>query len=145
MIAISDSSREINNQDVIEVSNAASVHNLPPEQEVVDVLPDEFIVDGFDGIKDPRGMVGVRLEMNGGLITGPKTIIHNLKSAVRQAGLNLVDVVVNPLALGKTILNDGEQDFGTITLDLGAGQSTVAVIHDTTSSTLLSNKRVANL
>ena len=130
MIAISDSSREINNQDVIEVSNAASVHNLPPEQEVVDVLPDEFIVDGFDGIKDPRGMVGVRLEMNGGLITGPKTIIHNLKSAVRQAGLNLVDVVVNPLALGKTILNDGEQDFGTITLDLGAGQSTVAVIHD---------------
>lgn len=130
MIAISDSSREIGNQDVVEVSNAASVHNLPPEQEVVDVLPDEFIVDGFDGIKDPRGMVGVRLEMNGGLITGPKTIIHNLKSAIRQAGLGLVDVVVSPLALGRTILNDGEQDFGTITLDLGAGQSTAAVIHD---------------
>ena len=130
MVAISDSSREIGNQDVIDVSNAASVHNLPPEQEVVDVLPDEFIVDGFDGIKDPRGMVGVRLEMNGGLITGPKTIIHNLKSAIRLAGLNLVDIIVNSLALGKTILNDGEQDFGTITLDLGAGQSTVAVIHD---------------
>ena len=109
MIAISDSSREINNQDVISVANAASVHNLPPEQEVIDVLPDEFIVDGFDGIKDPRGMVGVRLEMNGTLLTGPKTIVHNLKRAIRQAGLNLVDVIVNPLALGKTVLNDGEQ------------------------------------
>lgn len=130
MIAISDSSREINNQDVISVANAASVHNLPPEQEVIDVLPDEFIVDGFDGIKDPRGMVGVRLEMNGTLLTGPKTIVHNLKRAIRQAGLNLVDVIVNPLALGKTVLNDGEQDFGTVILDLGAGQTTASVIHD---------------
>ncbi|AEV95081.1 cell division protein FtsA [Pediococcus claussenii] len=130
MIAISDSSREINNQDVINVSNAASLHNLPPEQEVVDVLPDEFIVDGFDGIKDPRGMVGVRLEMTGSLLTGPKTIIHNLKRAINQAGLDVIDVVVNPLALGKTILNDGEQDFGTIVMDLGAGQTTAAVIHD---------------
>ena len=130
MIAISDGSREIENQDVIDVASAASLHNLPPEQEVVDVLPDEFIVDGFDGIKDPRGMVGVRLEMNGNIITGPKTIIHNLRSAVTKAGLELKDIVVDSLALGKTILNDGEQDFGTITLDLGAGQSTVAVIHD---------------
>lgn len=130
MIAIAETSREITNQDVINVANAASVHSLPPEQEVIDVLPDEFVVDGFDGIKDPRGMVGVRLEMNGTVLTGPKTIIHNTKRAIQQAGLHLTDLVLNPLALGKTVLNDGEQDFGTILIDMGAGQTTTAIIHD---------------
>ncbi|PIO86081.1 cell division protein FtsA [Pediococcus damnosus] len=130
MIAIAETSREITNEDVVNVANAASVHSLPPEQEVIDVLPDEFVVDGFDGIKDPRGMVGVRLEMNGTVLTGPKTIIHNTKRAIQQAGLHLTDLVLNPLALGRTVLNDGEQDFGTILIDMGAGQTTTSIIHD---------------
>ena len=75
-------------------------------------------------------MVGVRLEMNGMLFTGPKTIVHNTKKAVEQAGLNAQLAVVSPIAQGLSILSDGEQDFGTILLDLGGGQSTAAVIHD---------------
>lgn len=130
MIAVSDESKEITDQDVRNVAAAALIRNLPPEREIVDLVPDEFIVDGFDGIKDPRGMIGVRLEMHGILFTSPKTVIHNVKKSIAKAGLNLLSLVVNPLALGKVALTDGEQDFGTILIDLGGGQSTASVIHD---------------
>ncbi|MCD2255310.1 cell division protein FtsA [Agrilactobacillus fermenti] len=130
MIAVSDESKEITDQDVQNVAAAALIRNLPPEREIVDLVPDEFIVDGFDGIKDPRGMIGVRLEMHGILFTSPKTVIHNIKKSIAKAGLNLQSLVVNPLALGTVALTDGEQDFGTILMDLGGGQSTAAVIHD---------------
>lgn len=79
MVAIGDQAREITDQDVRDVAAAAIIQNLPPEREIINLVPDEFIVDGFDGIKDPRSMVGVRLEMNGMLFTGPKTIVHNTK------------------------------------------------------------------
>ncbi|MSD84507.1 cell division protein FtsA [Lactobacillus curvatus] len=130
MIAVSDQSKEITNQDVQDVASAALVRNLPPEREILNILPQSFTVDGFDGIKDPRGMMGVRLEMNGILFTAPKTMIHNLKKCIEKAGLTLSQLVVNPLALGKLALSDGEQDFGAIVIDLGGGQSTAAVIHD---------------
>ncbi|MBW1605414.1 cell division protein FtsA [Lactobacillus sp. Sy-1] len=130
MVAISDQSREIRDTDVQQVTISAMVKNLPPERQVIDAIPDQFIVDGFDGIKDPRGMVGVRLEMRGHIITGPKTIIHNVERAVQKAGLTIESTIVSPLALGKYVLNDGEQDFGTILIDLGGGQSTASVIHD---------------
>lgn len=130
MIAIDDQSREITGRDVRNVAAAALIQSLPPEREVVDILPDEFVVDGFDGIKDPRGMVGVRLELRGTLFTGPKTIMHNTRKAVEQAGLRLRGTVINPMAQGMMVMNDGEQDFGTILIDLGGGQATAAVIHD---------------
>lgn len=130
MIAVSDQSKEITGQDVQDVASAALVRNLPPEREILNILPQSFTVDGFDGIKDPRGMMGVRLEMNGILFTAPKTMIHNLKKCIEKAGLTLSQLVVNPLALGKLALSDGEQDFGAIVVDLGGGQSTAAVIHD---------------
>ncbi|WP_407885869.1 cell division protein FtsA [Levilactobacillus sp. N40-8-2] len=130
MIAIDDQSREITGRDVRTVASAALIQSLPPEREVVDILTDEFVVDGFDGIKDPRGMVGVRLEIHGTLFTGPKTIMHNTRKAVEQAGLNLRGTVINPMAQGMMVMNDGEQDFGTILIDLGGGQATAAVIHD---------------
>ena len=130
MIAVADQSKEITSQDVQNVASAALVRNLPPECEILTVLPTEFTVDGFDEIKDPRGMMGVRLEMSGVLFTAPKTMIHNLKKCIEKAGLELSQLVVNPLALGKLALSDGEQDFGSIIIDLGGGQSTAAVIHD---------------
>ncbi|WP_061775875.1 cell division protein FtsA [Levilactobacillus senmaizukei] len=130
MIAIDDQSREITGRDVRSVATAALIQNLSPEREVVDILADEFVVDGFDGIKDPRGMVGVRLELHGTLFTGPKTIMHNTRKAVEQAGLHLRGTVINPMAQGMMVMNDGEQDFGTVLIDLGGGQSTAAVIHD---------------
>ncbi len=129
-VASQNQSREITDQDVVEVAKAALTQNIPPEREVIDLLADEFIVDGFDQIKDPRGMVGVRLELHGTLFTGPKTVVHNTKKAIQKAGLNVRDLVVAPLAIGANVLNDGEQDFGTIVIDLGGGQTTTSVIHD---------------
>ncbi|GAK47187.1 cell division inhibitor FtsA [Secundilactobacillus oryzae JCM 18671] len=130
MITIDDQAREINDRDVQNVSLSALTQNLPPEREVIDLQAEEFVVDGFDGIKDPRAMVGVRLEMHGMLFTGAKTVIHNTRKAVEQAGLTIETMIVSPLAQGKTIMSDGEQDFGTILIDLGGGETTAAVIHD---------------
>lgn len=123
-------SREITDRDVIDVAKETLTQSISPELAVLDLIPTEFTVDGFNGIKDPRGMVGVRLEMKGTLYTGPKTIIHNTKKAVQQAGYGIRDFVIAPIATGFTLLNDGEQDFGTVVIDLGGGQTTTSIIHD---------------
>ena len=82
MIAVSGENREITDKDIYNVLSAAKVRAVPPEREIISVVPEEFIVDGFDGIRDPRGMIGVRLELYASMITGPKTIIHNIKRCV---------------------------------------------------------------
>lgn len=133
MVSVSNdngSAREITEEDVFQVTQAALVQNLPPERDVIDIVPDEFIVDGFDGIKDPRGMVGVRMEMHAIMYTGPKTILHNIKKCIERAGLQVDGTVVAPLATAKLAMSDAEQDFGSIIIDLGGGQTTAAVIHD---------------
>lgn len=129
-IANNGQSREIVDQDVLNLAREALTQSIPPERTVIDLVPTEFTVDGFDGIKDPRGMVGVRLEMKGTLYTGPKTIVHNAKKAVQKAGYSVRDLVVTPIATGFNLLNDGEQDFGTLVIDLGGGQTTSSIIHD---------------
>lgn len=130
MINLPDSSQEINNQDIADVAQAAITNNIPQERELIDLIPEEFKIDGFDQIFDPRGMVGSHLELEGRIITGPKTIIHNVRKAVEKAGLNIDMMLVSAEAEGRTILSDPEQDFGTILIDLGGGQSTAAVIHN---------------
>src|SRR5699024_1133665 len=87
MIAVNNESKEITDDDVRNVSSAALVRSIPPERQIVAILPQDFTVDGFEGIKDPRGMIGVRLEMNGVVFTGPKTIVHNVRKCVEKAGL----------------------------------------------------------
>ena len=86
MIAVSGENKEITDEDVRNTISAAMVKSVPPEREILAIIPEEFIVDGFDGIKDPRGMIGVRLEMHATMITGPKTIVHNIKRCVEKAG-----------------------------------------------------------
>lgn len=131
MIAVNGDSKEITDEDVRNVASAALVRSIPPERQIVSILPQDFTVDGFEGIKDPRGMIGVRLEMYGLLFTGPKTIIHNIRKCVENAGLIVNEMVITPLALTESILSDGEKDFGTIVIDMGGGQTTTAVImHD---------------
>ncbi|MEY8446549.1 cell division protein FtsA [Enterococcus ratti] len=130
MIAVNGDSKEITDEDVRNVASAALVRSIPPERQIVSILPQDFTVDGFEGIKDPRGMIGVRLEMYGLLFTGPKTIVHNIRKCVENAGLIVNELVITPLALTETILSDGEKDFGTIVLDMGGGQTTTAVMHD---------------
>lgn len=130
MIAVSSESKEIADEDVRNVASAALVRSTPPERQIVAILPQDFTVDGFEGIKDPRGMLGVRMEMFGVVYTGPKTIIHNIRKCVEKAGLGINELVITPLALTETILTDGEKDFGTIVIDMGGGQTTTSVIHD---------------
>ncbi|MCJ0557588.1 cell division protein FtsA [Enterococcus cecorum] len=130
MIAVNNESKEITNEDVRNVASAALVRSVPPERQIIAVLPQEFTVDGFEGIKDPRGMIGVRLEMYGVMFTGPKTIIHNIRKCVEKAGLTIGQTIITPLALTESILSDGEKDFGTIVIDIGGGQTTTAVMHD---------------
>ncbi|MBF0780418.1 MULTISPECIES: cell division protein FtsA [unclassified Granulicatella] len=130
MIAVSSENREITNKDVDNVISAAKVRSVPPEREIISILPEEFIVDGFDGIRDPRGMIGVRLELFAHLITGPKTIIHNIRRCVEKAGLTISEMVLQPLANSKVALSAGERSFGTVLIDMGGGQTSVSVIHD---------------
>ena len=130
MIAVSSESKEITDEDVRNFASAALVRSTPPERQIVAILPQDFTVDGFEGIKDPRGMLGVRMEMFGVVYTGPKTIIHNIRKCVEKAGLGINELVITPLALTETILTDGEKDFGTIVIDMGGGQTTTSVIHD---------------
>ena len=122
--------KEITDEDVQRVTEAALVQNLPPERDVIDIAPDEFVVDDFEGIRDPRGMVGVRLEMKGVMYTGPKTILYNTKKCVERAGLRVREIVVAPIATAQLALDEGEKDFGAIVIDLGGGQTTAAVVHD---------------
>lgn len=130
MIAVSSENREITDIDVHNVISAAKVRSVAPEREIISVIPEEFIVDGFDGIKDPRGMIGVRLELYASMITGPKTIIHNIKRCIDKAGLHIEELVVQPLAISQVAMNKGERDFGTILIDMGGGQTSASVMHD---------------
>ena len=130
MIAVNSESKEITDDDVRNVASAALVRSTPPERQIIAILPQEFTVDGFEGIKDPRGMIGVRLEMFGVVYTGPKTILHNIRKCVEKSGLIVNELVITTLALTESILSDGEKDFGTIVIDIGGGQTTTSVMHD---------------
>lgn len=130
MIAVSGENREITDIDVENVMAAAMVKSVPPEREIIAVVPEEFIVDGFSEIRDPRGMIGVRLEMHATMMTGPKTILHNTKRCVEKAGLKIEEIVLQPSAISSTAMTKEEARFGTILIDLGGGQTTASVMHD---------------
>ncbi|HEL9633405.1 cell division protein FtsA [Streptococcus suis] len=128
MIPVTTDSQEITDVDVENVVKSALTKSMTPEREVISFIPEEFTVDGFQGIKDPRGMMGIRLEMRGMLYTGPRTILHNLRKTVERAGVQVENVVIAPLALTRSVLNEGEREFGATVIDLGGGQTTVAVM-----------------
>ncbi|MGT2949953.1 cell division protein FtsA [Streptococcus cuniculi] len=128
MIPVTTDSQEITDVDVQNVVKSALTKSMTPEREVISFIPEEFVVDGFQGIKDPRGMMGIRLEMRGMLYTGPRTILHNLRKTVERAGVQVENVVISPLSLARSVLNEGEKEFGAIVIDLGGGQTTVAVM-----------------
>ncbi|WP_273125391.1 cell division protein FtsA [Metabacillus sp. HB246100] len=127
VVAVSSENREISNEDVRRVIDAAQVISIPPEREIIDVIPRQFIVDGLDEINDPRGMLGVRLEMEGIIITGSKTILHNLLRCVERAGLEITDICLQPLAAGSVALSKDEKNLGVALVEIGGGSTTIAV------------------
>ncbi|MFC0474819.1 cell division protein FtsA [Robertmurraya beringensis] len=127
VVAVSSENREITNEDVARVIDAAQVISIPPEREIIDVIPKQFIVDGLDEINDPRGMIGVRLEMEGTIITGSKTILHNTLRCVERSGLEILDITLQPLASGAFALSKDEKNLGVALVDIGGGSTTISV------------------
>lgn len=130
MIPVTSDTKEITDQDVENVVKSALTKSMTPDREVITFIPEEFIVDGFQGIRDPRGMMGVRLEMRGLLYTGPRTILRNLRKTVERSGVQVENIIISPLALVRSVLNEGEREFGATVIDMGAGQTTVATIRN---------------
>ncbi|SEB17384.1 cell division protein FtsA [Thalassobacillus cyri] len=130
VVAVSSDDREIGNEDIKRVIDAAQVISIPPEREIIDVIPKQFIVDGQDEITDPRGMIGVRLEMEGTIITCSKTVLHNLLKCVERAELQVLDICLQPLAAGTVALSDDEKNLGVALIDIGGGSTTVSVFED---------------
>lgn len=127
VVAVSSENKEIHVEDVRRVMEAAQVVSVPHEQLIVDVVPKQFIVDGRDEITDPKKMLGVRLEVEGTLITGSKTILHNLLRCVERAGVEITDICLQPLAAGSAALSKDEKNLGVAMIDIGGGSTTVAV------------------
>ncbi|SFL99894.1 cell division protein FtsA [Gracilibacillus orientalis] len=130
VVAVSSDDKEISEEDIHRVMDAAQVMSIPPEREIVDVIPKQFIVDGLDEIRDPRGMIGVRLEMEGTIITCSKTMLHNILKCVEKAGLSIMDICLQPLATGEVALSQDEKSLGVALLDIGGGSTTVSVFED---------------
>ena len=130
MIPVTSETKEITDADVENVVRSALTKSMTPDREVITFIPEEFIVDGFQGIRDPRGMMGIRLEMRGLLYTGPRTILHNLRKTVERAGVQVENIIISPLAMTKSVLNEGEREFGATVIDMGGGQTTVASVRN---------------
>jgi cell division protein FtsA len=130
VVAVSSENREITDEDIARVIEAAQVVSVPPEREIIDVIPKQFIVDGLEEIHDPRGMIGVRLEMEGTIITGSKTILHNILRCVEKAGLDILDITLQPLAAGSFALSKDEKNLGVALIDIGGGSTTIALFNE---------------
>lgn len=130
VVAVSSEDREIADEDVERVIQASKVVAIPPEREIIDVIPREFIVDGLGGINDPRGMIGVRLEMLGTIVTGSKTVIHNLLRCVEKAGLSIAGLYLEPLAAAEISLSRDEKNMGIVLVDVGAGVTTISTFEN---------------
>lgn len=127
VVAVQSESREIGDEDVKRVIEGAQVISIPPEREIIDVIPKQFIVDGLNEITDPRGMIGVRLEMEGTIITCSKTYLHNILKCVERANLEVLDICLEPLAAGTIALSKDEKNLGVALIDIGGGSTTVSV------------------
>ena len=132
VVAVSNEDREIGEEDIERVLKAAEVVALPPDREIIDVVAKQYVVDGLEGIQDPRGMIGVRLEVEAIIITGAKTAIHNLLRCVEKSGLKVKDVVLLSLGAGQMALSKDEKTMGSVLVDIGAGTTSIAIFQSGT-------------
>src|SRR5881628_1007984 len=130
VIAVSRKDNEIGAADVERVVKAAKAVAIPMDREIIHVIPQEFIVDDQDGIKDPIGMSGVRLEAEVHIITGAVASAKNICRSIQRAGLRVYDLVLEPLASSHAVLGRDERDLGVVLLDAGGGTTDVAVFFE---------------
>src|SRR5205085_7643925 len=110
--------REINSEDVRRVIETARPVALSPDREIIHILPQEFTVDDQQGISDPLGMVGTRLEVNVHIVTSSTTAAQNIITAVNRSGLLVGDTVLEPIAVGEAILWDDEKELCSMWIDI---------------------------
>ncbi|MCB2180670.1 MAG: cell division protein FtsA [Desulfobulbaceae bacterium] len=122
--------REIRQDDIEKVVENAKAVPLGQDQEVIHVLPQQFRVDGQGGIQDPLGMTGVRLEAEVHIVTGSVTAVHNIIKCCNRAGLEVDDVVLEPIASAEAVLTPEEMELGVALIDIGGGTSDLAVFSE---------------
>ena len=125
IVAIKD--REVSSSDVERVIDAARAVAIPADQRVLHVMPQEFVIDQQEGIREPVGMSGVRLEANVHLVTGAESAAQNIIKCVRRCGLEVDDIILEQLASSYSVLTDDEKELGICLVDIGGGTTDVAV------------------
>ncbi len=120
--------REVRLSDIRRVLDAARAVAIPMDREVIHILPQEYIVDDQDGIREPLGMSGVRLEARVHIVTGAVTSAQNIIKCCNRAGLEVADIVLEPLASAEAVLTPDEKDIGVALVDMGGGTTDILVV-----------------
>ena len=122
--------KEVTQRDVDRVIDAAKAVAIPMDREVLHILPQEYLIDDQDGIKEPLGMSGVRLEAKVHIVTGAVTSAQNIIKCCNRTGLNVVDMALEPLASAEAVLTPEERELGVALVDMGGGTTDIALFHD---------------
>jgi cell division protein FtsA len=127
VVAVSGKNREITREDIKRVIDQSKALSIPPDRVIIHIIPQEFVVDEQDGIKDPLGMSGIKLEVNVHIVTSAVTSLQNLKSCIERAGISTVEIVLNQIATSAAVLTHDEKELGVGLIDVGAGTTEVAI------------------
>jgi cell division protein FtsA len=130
VVAISGKDREVSQTDVDRAVDAARAINIPQDREIIHVLPQTFMIDDADGVREPIGMSGVRLEVEAHIVTGAITSVQNVIRSVNRAGLAVQDIVLEPIASSEAVLFHDERELGVLVIDIGGGTTDVALLRD---------------
>ncbi|MEO6148269.1 MAG: cell division protein FtsA [Sulfuriferula sp.] len=125
MVPIRD--KEVSQLDVDRVIETARAVNIPTDQQILHILPQEYLVDGQEDVREPLGMSGVRLEVKVHIVTGAVSAAQNIIKCVRRCGLEVRDLVLQPLASALAVLTEDEKDLGVALVDIGGGTTDIAV------------------
>jgi cell division protein FtsA len=128
IVAVKD--KEVREADVMRVLEAAKAVAIPMDREVLHVLPQQYVVDEQDGIRDPLGMAGVRLEAKVHIVTTAVTSAQNVVKCANRCGLQVADIVLEPLAAAQAVVEDDEKELGVVLLDIGGGTCDLAIFVD---------------
>jgi cell division protein FtsA len=129
VIAVSRRNRDITEEDVYRVIDQARAISVPTDREIIDVLPQEFTVDGQDGIGNPIGFLGMRLEASVHVVTSSITARQNVITSVNRAGMTVVDTVVNHVAGAESTLTPEEKEYGAVVIDIGADITNLTIVY----------------
>ena len=124
------SGEEVTRGDIDRANAVARAQNIPPDRELLHAIPQEYVVDKTEGVSDPVGMIGTRLETEMYLVTIGASPAMNLRKAVERAGYRVAELVVEPLASALAVLTDDERELGVAVIEMGAGTTDIAVFHE---------------